>query len=68
MRRPQIVTTDQIYKSQAHVKLVCGFYGPTHPKCKQAVDNDTTLYMSFLKQFDTTTDVTQSSDTHQDSQ
>ena len=51
MRRPQIVTTVQIYKSQAHVNLVCGFYGPTHPKSKQAVDNNKKLYLAFLNQF-----------------
>ena len=50
LRRP-IVTTDQIYKSHARVNLVCGFYGPTHPKCKKAVDDDTDLYLAFLNQF-----------------
>ncbi len=48
---PQCITTDDIIRSQDRVKLVCGFYGPTHPKCKQAVDHDTTLYVKFLKQF-----------------
>ena len=48
---PKYVTTDQIVRSQQKVKLVCGFYGPTHPKCKQAVDQDTQLYIRFLKQF-----------------
>ena len=48
---PRCITTDHIVRSQDRVKLVCGFYGPTHPKCKQAVDYDTTLYIKFLKQF-----------------
>jgi hypothetical protein len=46
-----IVTTDQVYKSHANVKLVCGFYGADHPKCKKAVDDDTQLYIDFLNQF-----------------
>lgn len=45
------VTTEQLYRSRDRVKLICGFYGPTHPKCKQVVDEDTSLYMDFLKQF-----------------
>lgn len=45
------VTTDQLYKSRDRVKLVCGFYGADHPKCKQAVDDDTSLYMDFMRQF-----------------
>lgn len=49
-RRP-IVTTDQVYKSHERVKLVCGFYGADHPKCKKAVDEDTQLYIDFLNQF-----------------
>jgi hypothetical protein len=50
-RRPEPITTDQLYKSQARVKLVCEFYGPTHPNCKKAVQEDTKLYMGFMKQF-----------------
>lgn len=49
--RPRYVSTQQLYKSQQRVKLVCEFYGPTHPKCKRAVSHDTALYMRFLKQF-----------------
>lgn len=49
--KPRYVTTQQLYKSQQRVKLVCEFYGPTHPKCKRAVSHDTALYMRFLKQF-----------------
>lgn len=49
--RPRYVTTQQLYKSQQRVKLVCEFYGPTHPKCKRAVSHDTALYMRFMKQF-----------------
>jgi hypothetical protein len=45
------VTTDQVYKSHDRVKLVCGFYGFEHPECKKAVDHDTELYLSFMKQF-----------------
>ena len=48
---PRYVTTDQILKSQERVKIVCGFYGPSHPKCKKAVDHDTALYIQFMKQF-----------------
>lgn len=48
---PRCITTDDIRRSQDRVKLACGFYGPTHPKCKQAVDHDTILYVKFLKQF-----------------
>jgi len=53
MIRPQtrIVTTHDLLKSAYQVHLVCGFYGPTHPKCKKAVDDDTSLYMDFLKHF-----------------
>lgn len=54
--RPAPVTTDQVYKSHANVKLVCGFYGATHPKCKQAVDVDTQLYIDFMNQFKITDD------------
>lgn len=50
IRRP-IITTDQIYKSHARVNLICGFYGPTHPKCKKAIDADTYLHNAFLNQF-----------------
>lgn len=49
--KPRYVTTQQLYKSQQRVKLVCEFYGPTHPKCKRAVSHDTALYIRFLKQF-----------------
>jgi hypothetical protein len=49
--RPHPITTDQIYKSQARVNLVCGFYGPAHPECKKVVDEDVKLYMGFMKQF-----------------
>ena len=49
--KPRYVTTQQLYKSQQRVKLVCEFYGPTHPKCKRAVSHDTALYTRFLKQF-----------------
>lgn len=49
--RPAPVTTDQVYRSHNNVKLVCGFYGPTHPKCKKAVDEDTDLYLRYLDQF-----------------
>lgn len=49
--RHRYVSTQQLYKSQQRVKLVCEFYGPTHPKCKRAVSHDTALYMRFLKQF-----------------
>ena len=51
-RHPRvIVTTDQVYRSHKRVNLVCGFYGPDHPKCKKAVDDDTELYLNFMKQF-----------------
>jgi hypothetical protein len=46
-----IVTTAQVQKSHDNVKRVCGLYGPTHPKCKKAVDEDTDLYITFMKQF-----------------
>lgn len=49
--RPPPVTTDQVYKSHGRVHLVCGFYGFDHPKCKKAVDDDTELYLRYLKQF-----------------
>jgi hypothetical protein len=49
--RPEPITTDQIYKSQARVNLVCGFYGPTHPNCKKAVQQDAKLYIGFMNQF-----------------
>ncbi len=49
--RPRPITTDQIYDSQMRVNLVCGFYGPTHPECKKSVDENTRLYMGFMKQF-----------------
>lgn len=48
---PVPVTTDQVYRSQNRVKLVCGFYGPIHPECKKAVDEDTDLYIRFMDQF-----------------
>lgn len=48
---PKYVTTDMMQRSHARAKLVCGFYGPTHPKCKQAVDHDTDLYLRFMDQF-----------------
>lgn len=51
-----IVTTDQVYKSHERVKLVCGFYGATHPQCKKAVDDDTQLYIDFMSQFKITDD------------
>lgn len=47
----QIVTTEDIILSRDRVKLVCGFYGPTHPECKKAINNDSILYINFLKQF-----------------
>ena len=48
--RPEPITTDQIYKSQARVNLVCGFYGPTHPNCKKAVQQDAKLYIGFMNE------------------
>lgn len=57
---PRYVTTDQIVKSQERVRLVCGFYGPMHPKCKSAVDHDTDLYVRFLKQFKVDDDTSES--------
>mgnify|MGYP006269221197 CR=1 FL=1 len=45
------VTTDQVKRSHQMVKDICGAYGPTHPKCKSAVDDDTDLYIRFMKQF-----------------
>lgn len=51
IHRPRPITMEQIYKSQARVNLVCGFYGPAHPECKKVVDEDVKLYMGFMKQF-----------------
>lgn len=48
---PVYVHPNQLHKSAEYVNLVCGFYGPNHPKCKQAVDDDAELYLSFMKQF-----------------
>ena len=47
----QIVTTEDIILSRERVKLVCGFYGPTHPECKKVINKDSILYINFLKQF-----------------
>jgi hypothetical protein len=41
---------NEVYRSQNRVNLVCGFYGPTHPKCKQAIDDDLEMYNDFMKQ------------------
>ncbi len=46
------VTTHQLYTSQKHVELVCGFYGIKHPKCKTALEKDDELYKNFILQFD----------------
>ena len=46
------VTTHQLYTSQKHVELVCGFYGMKHPKCKIAREKDDELYKNFILQFD----------------
>lgn len=46
------VTTHQLYASQKHVELVCGFYGMKHPKCKMALEKDDELYKNFILQFD----------------
>lgn len=48
---PPIITTDKVYKSHANVKLICAIYGVDHPKCKQAVIDDTQLYIDFMNQF-----------------
>lgn len=46
------VTTHQLYASQKHLELVCGFYGMKHPKCKMALEKDDELYKNFILQFD----------------
>lgn len=53
---PTIITTDQVKKSHANVKLTCAIHGVDHPKCKQAVIDDTQLYIDFMNQFKITDD------------
>lgn len=48
---PKYISPACLYASQKRVELVCGFYGPKHPKCKKALDDDDELYRDFLTQF-----------------
>ena len=59
------VTTHQLYTSQKHVELVCGFYGMKHPKCKMAREKDDELYKNFILQFDSRNKHEQSRDLEQ---
>ena len=49
----QIVTTEHIYYSRMRAHLMCGFYGPSHPMCKKAIEENNALYTNFVKQFKT---------------
>lgn len=51
---PSIVTVQHLFASQRRVELVCGFYGPTHPKCKEILAKDEELYTKFLNQISST--------------
>jgi hypothetical protein len=48
---PVYVSPAQLHKSAERVSLICGMYGPKHPKCKKAIDDDDELYLNFMKQF-----------------
>lgn len=50
-RPPVYISPSQLHKSAEYVHLVCGFYGPDHPYCKKAVDDDADMYIDFMKQF-----------------
>jgi hypothetical protein len=60
--RPVYVSPVQLHKSAERVNLVCGFYGPTHPKCKKAISDDYELYMKFLNQLKIDDDVDDTSE------
>jgi hypothetical protein len=53
-----IVQYHQLYTSQKHIELVCGFYGPKHPKCKEAIQKNDELYFNFMLQFKKKSDTT----------
>ena len=46
-----VVQFHHLLAYQKHVELVCGFYGPTHPKCKEVIQNNDDLYATFMLQF-----------------
>jgi len=48
---PMYIHPNQLHESAERVNLMCGFYGPNHPECKKAIDDDAELYLSFMKQF-----------------
>jgi len=45
------VSANQLNKCLQKTKLLCEFFGPTHPKCKKAIERSERVYYKFLEQF-----------------
>ena len=46
-----IITTEHIYVANKNVELMCGFYGDSHPKCKEAIQKSKQVREGFILQF-----------------
>jgi hypothetical protein len=45
------VSASQLNKCVQKTKLLCEFFGPSHPKCKKAILRSEHVYYKFLEQF-----------------